>query len=129
MTRPTWIKPEGSFQIDIDDLGTLDFRVGSGEVVFLAQRGDDRRFPDHPLARSPQKIEFLLLRECAVIAARLGREIYRFDSAKLTLDLVESLSRTDEDDYAFMFVRFVKSGDSVLVVYENGLVCLYESIG
>lgn len=125
MTRPKSIRPQGSFQIDIPDLGTLDFR--SGQLDFLSQCGDDRSFRGHALAGTPQRIEFKILSSCVLLAARFGDHLYRFDCERLNLEAVEPFSRTSEDDYAFMFIRFVEAEDRVLVIYENGLICLNKA--
>ena len=122
--RPKWLHPQGSFQIDIADLGTLDFRGDA--ICFLSDCGDDRTFPGHPLSGTPQKIEFKILPVCVLLAAQFGDRLYRFDREDLSLQAVESLSRTSEDDYAFMFIRFVEAEGRVLVIYENGLMCLDE---
>jgi len=122
MKRPVWIRPEGSFQIDIPDLGTLDFR--SDEIDFLSEYGDDRRFRCHPLAGIPHRIQFKVLPGCVLMAAEYGDQLFRFDCDRLTLESVDTFSRSREDDTGFMFVRFIEANDRILVIYEQGLICL-----
>ena len=126
MSRPAYIRPEGSFQVDIPDLGTLDFRLGSGEIVFLSEYGDDRTFVNQPLATGPGKIEFKILGESVLLVRWLGRKLYRFDFRTLTLEDVVELARSAEDDHAFMFIRFLDAMERILVIYENGVICLKQ---
>lgn len=126
MIKINGVVPEGSFYIAIEGQGVLDFCIGSRDVVFRSEYGEDRVFKMHPLAERPDKVEFAILSHCVVAALETGDSLFRFEFASHDLKWVCDFGRSDGDDHAFLFVRLIPVADCLLVVYESGLLMVSQ---
>jgi len=115
-------------RIELGGHGCLEVRSAAGEVVFVSNGGEERRFAAHPLASGQSggsaegELRFAIgaSGDRILLGLHKGRLLHLFDVRERRFSVIETgerLRRVEE-------MELIASGDLFIVVTENGIAAL-----